>query len=173
MSARNTLCSRFFVLLVAMLLAACSDRAGPGESLVAETGQQASISLDVYKSPSCGCCVDWIEHLESNGISVHVHHPKDMDALKAGNNIRPRYRSCHTAISADGSIFEGHVPAKLIVEFLREPPANAIGLAVPGMPLGSPGMEMGGKFTPYDVLLLKADGASEISAHMSSSQEQY
>jgi hypothetical protein len=118
--------------------------------------------LEVYKSPTCGCCEEWISHLQSHGLKSNIHHPDDLNAIKNRYRISPQYQSCHTAISPDGYVFEGHVPAPLITRFLAEKPEGAIGLAVPGMPVGSPGMEMGQRFTPYDVLLLKSDGSSEV-----------
>jgi hypothetical protein len=126
------------------------------------------VHLAVYKSPTCGCCEEWISHLQSHGLKSTIHHPDDLDAVKDRYRISPRYQSCHTAVSPDGYVFEGHVPAPLITRFLAEKPEGAIGLAVPGMPVGSPGMEMGERFTPYDVLLLKSDGSSEVYLRITS-----
>lgn len=130
------------------------------------------VALDVYKSETCGCCENWIEHMEKD-FAVAAHHPVDLAAEKQTLGIEPRYQSCHTAVSAEGYVFEGHVPAKLVNRFLEEQPEGAIGLAVPGMPVGSPGMEVGDSFTPYDVLLLKEDGSSEVYATMETAQAQY
>jgi hypothetical protein len=80
--------------------------------------------------------------------------------------VKPEYRSCHTTVSANDFIFEGHIPLKYITKFLSEEHPNAIGLSVPGMPLGSPGMEFDGRFTPYDVLILYKDGSSKIFAEV-------
>jgi hypothetical protein len=121
-----------------------------------------SVQLAVYKSPTCGCCEVWISHLQSHGLKSNIQHPDDLNAVKDRFRISPQYQSCHTAVSPEGYVFEGHVPAPLITRFLAEKPEGAIGLAVPGMPVGSPGMEMGQRFTPYDVLLLKSDGSSEV-----------
>jgi hypothetical protein len=129
-------------------------------------------TLDVFKSPTCTCCEKWISHLQSSGFETTIHHPADLNAIKTAHGLAPRYQSCHTAISSDGYVFEGHVPAVVIQRFLAEKPVNAIGLAVPGMPMGSPGMEMGDHFTPYDVLLLTADGGSRVYAHMATAQDQ-
>lgn len=120
------------------------------------------MQLEVYKSPTCGCCEEWISHLQSHGLKSNIHHPDDLNAIKNRYKISPKYQSCHTAVSPDGYVFEGHIPALVITRFLAEKPEGAIGLAVPGMPVGSPGMEMGERFTPYDVLLLKSDGSSEV-----------
>lgn len=126
------------------------------------------VQLAVYKSPTCGCCEEWISHLQSHGLKSSIHHPDDLNAIKDRYKISPQYQSCHTAVSPDGYVFEGHIPAPLITRFLAEKPEGAIGLAVPGMPVGSPGMEMGERFTPYDVLLLKSDGSSEVYLRITS-----
>ena len=89
-----------------------------------------------------------------------------MQEIKEKYNIKPEYRSCHTAVSEDGYIFEGHVPSKYIAQFLSEKNTNAIGLSVPGMPIGSPGMEVEGRFTPYDVLIHFRDGTSKVYAEI-------
>ena len=81
-------------------------------------------------------------------------------------SIKPEYRSCHTSVSTNGFIFEGHIPAKYITKFLSEDHPNAIGLSVPGMPLGSPGMEFDDRFTPYNILILYKDGSSEVYAEI-------
>ena len=132
-----------------------------------------NLVLDLYKSESCGCCSGWQQQMESQGFAVHVHHSDDLNAVKNAHAIAPAYQSCHTGVSASGYVFEGHIPAKFIKAFLDNPPAAAKGLTVPGMPLGSPGMEMGDRFTPYDVLLLKNDGSTEIFAHIESKSDQY
>ena len=124
------------------------------------------ISLKVYKSRTCGCCQLWIDHAESFGFETSAHHPDNLNKLKADNGIAYRYQSCHTAISNDGYVFEGHIPASLIDRFLENPPHDALGLAVPGMPVGSPGMEMGERFEEYDVLLLNKDGSSTVYQHI-------
>ncbi|UUA75002.1 DUF411 domain-containing protein [Cellvibrio sp. QJXJ] len=132
------------------------------------TATDKPVQLDVYKSPTCGCCEEWISHLQSHGLQSNIHHPDDLNAIKNRYRISPRYQSCHTAISPEGYVFEGHIPAPVITRFLAEKPQGAIGLAVPGMPVGSPGMEMGERFTPYDVLLLKSDGSSEVYIRITS-----
>lgn len=130
-------------------------------------------SLDVYKDPSCGCCQFWIDHAEEAGFQTNIIHPANLSLVKMEQGIAAQYQSCHTAVSPEGYVFEGHVPAKVITRFLSEQPEDAIGLAVPGMPLGSPGMEVGDRFTPYDVLLLKKDGSAEVYQHFSSAAEQF
>ena len=129
--------------------------------------------LDVYKRATCGCCGKWITHMQTQGFQTAAHDIDDLSSLKIEKGIKPRYHSCHTAITQDGYVFEGHIPAKYIKKFLTEKPEDAIGLAVPAMPIGSPGMEMGNRFMPYAVLLLKKDGSSEIYARVRSLKEQY
>ncbi|MBL4941288.1 MAG: DUF411 domain-containing protein [Colwellia sp.] len=154
------------------LIASCTD----SEALKAEpqNSKVQAVIMDVYKSPTCGCCTKWIDHLEVNGFQSNIHDRKDISTIKDEKNIAPRYRSCHTAISKEGYIFEGHIPAKFIQQFLQETHAdNVLGLAVPAMPLGSPGMEVGDKFHPYKVLLLTSDGNYEIYANVQSYKEQF
>ncbi|SFF94289.1 DUF411 domain-containing protein [Neptunomonas qingdaonensis] len=173
------------LILAAISLAACSDSTNTTDTRETKQNQlsgivapedkasSASVELDVYKSPTCGCCASWIEHIEKHAFTAKTIHPADLSLEKSQRGIAPMYRSCHTAVSADGYVFEGHVPAKYITQFLSEKPKNAIGLSVPDMPAGSPGMEMGDRFTPYSVLLLKKDGSSEIYAQVNSSEEQH
>ncbi len=129
--------------------------------------------LQVYQSPTCQCCEKWLKHIDQHGFISTAHNQTGLSTFKAEQGIAPKYRSCHTAISAAGYIFEGHVPAKFIHQFLAKPPKNAIGLAVPGMPIGSPGMEVADKFMPYQVLLLNADGSDEVYAEINRYQEQF
>ena len=113
----------------------------------------------VYKSPTCGCCAKWIDHLEDNGFSVEVHDERNMDPVKHRLGVPRHLQSCHTA-EVGGYIVEGHVPADVIARMLRERPAIN-GLAVPGMPMGSPGME-GPRKDPYDVLAYDAAGKASV-----------
>lgn len=126
--------------------------------------QAAAPVVEVWKSPTCGCCKDWVAHLEANGFRAVVHDVGNT-AMRQRLGIAPEYGSCHTARVA-GYAIEGHVPAADIQRLLKERPA-AIGLAVPRMPVGSPGMdgpEYGGRRDPYDVLLLSRDGGSRVYA---------
>jgi hypothetical protein len=138
----------------------------------ATTAGASPVSLEVYKSPTCGCCGKWLGHVESQGFTTIARDTDELDAIKAKLGIGTAYRSCHTAISPEGFVFEGHVPAKFIRRFLDEKPAGAIGLAVPGMPAGSPGMEVGDRFMPYEVVLLKDDGTAERFAFVGSPADQ-
>ena len=126
----------------------------------------SEVSLLVHKTPTCGCCKMWIKHLEGNGFAASVKDHNSLQEIKERYDIKPKYRSCHTGVSKDGYIFEGHIPSKYITQFLSEEHPNAIGLSVPGMPLGSPGMEVDGMFTPYNVLILFEDGSSKIYAEV-------
>ena len=126
----------------------------------------AETSLLVHKTPTCGCCKMWVEHLKMNGLKANTQDHENLDEIKKMYGIKPQYRSCHTAVSKDGYIFEGHIPSKYITQFLSENHPNAIGLTVPGMPMGSPGMEVGDRFMPYDVLILYKDGSSNVFAEV-------
>jgi len=159
-----------FSIVAMMFLASCSaDNADSAASA------QNVAMMDLYASPTCGCCSIWQEHAQERGFAFTVHHRDNdeltMEKLRLGINLR--YHSCHTAVAADGSVFEGHIPAYLIHQYLAAKPADSIGLAVPGMPLGSPGMEAGDRLDPYDVLLLKTDGSTEVYASITNLQMQY
>ena len=123
-------------------------------------------TLLTHKTPTCGCCKEWVKHAEDNGFNVYTQDHQNLEDIKKMYSIRPEYRSCHTSVSTSGFIFEGHVPVKYITQFLSEDHPNAIGLSVPGMPLGSPGMEFDDRFTPYDVLILYKDGSSKVFAEL-------
>jgi hypothetical protein len=115
----------------------------------------------VYKSPTCGCCAAWVDHIEANGFRVEVRDTANLAPIKARHGVPGKLESCHTAL-VDGYVVEGHVPADLIVRMLRERP-DAAGLAVPGMPMGSPGME-GPYKDRYDVLTFRRDGSTQVYA---------
>lgn len=123
--------------------------------------QSAQPTVTVYKSPSCGCCSAWIEHVQQAGFRVVARDLPDLTEMKAAFGIPRALESCHTA-QVGGYLVEGHVPADLIQRLLRERPA-ARGLAVPGMPIGSPGME-GGTPERYDVLLFDRAGGTRVYA---------
>ena len=137
-----------YLKFVALLFIGLSIKLGANaEAPLRRHHQFANIHLNVYKSPTCGCCADWMDHVEESGYTLDAHHPEDLTRFKLAQGIGLRYQSCHTAISAEGYRFEGHVPAKYVTQYLSSPPAGSIGLAVPGMPVGSPGMEMGDRFS--------------------------
>lgn len=120
--------------------------------------------VEVYKNEGCGCCDGWIEHLKANGFAVKAHNVANTSDYREKFRIPDKLGACHTA-TVQGYAIEGHVPAAEIKRLLAERP-KAIGLAVPSMPLGSPGME-GPRKDPYDVLLVKADGSYSIYQHYS------
>lgn len=111
------------------------------------------IEVVMYQNPSCGCCGEWVKHMEANGFDVEVHkHDVNVNDIKRQENITPAIASCHTAY-IDGYLVEGHVPARDIKRLLAERPDNIRGLTVPGMPVGTPGMEQpDGRVDRYDVL---------------------
>jgi len=135
--------------------------------------EAGAIEMKVYKSETCGCCIHWMDHLETNNFATTAYHPRDLGGLKGALGISPAMQSCHTGMVDDQYVFEGHVPAKHIKAFLANPPKGAIGLSVPGMPVGSPGMEVGGRFDPYTVLQINADGSTTTFAQVNSPADQY
>jgi len=122
---------------------------------------RAGEEITVYKSPTCGCCKKWISHLKSNGFKVTAYDVKNLAPIKQRSGIRPEQASCHTAM-VEGYIVEGHVPAKDIKRMLREKP-DIRGLTVPGMPMGTPGME-GPRKDAYKVMTLNKSGPSRVYA---------
>lgn len=160
----NRSISKLVPLFAICLVVACTDKQP-------DLGQQSdgiAIHMEVFKQPTCDCCGKWVDHLKGAGFEVKVRDRLNLDTIKREFSIEPRYQSCHTGM-VDGYVFEGHIPASLIKQFLEEKPADAYGLAVPGMPIGSPGMEMGERFDSYDVLLLQHNGGSEVYAHIDGS----
>lgn len=150
----------FWRILAASILVAglipqisCSDAA-----------KQAELeSITVYKSPTCGCCAKWVTHLQENGFEVETIDLQDMNPVKAEAGISRQLASCHTA-KTGGYVIEGHVPASDIKRLLKERP-NVAGLTVPGMPMGSPGME-GNRKDNYDVLMFTKTGETAVfSSH--------
>jgi hypothetical protein len=116
--------------------------------------------VTVYKHPSCGCCNKWVDHMEENGFEVTSVDLQDVSTIKRQFGITKNLMSCHTAI-IDGYAFEGHVPASDIKRFLAKK-LDKIGLSVPGMPVGSPGMEMGNRIDRYAVVSFDKKGNVEI-----------
>lgn len=160
--------------LVAALASACSPATAPeaapvaeapatavAPAPVAETAPSESLlpTLVVHKSPTCGCCSAWIEHVEKAGYPVEVVNEEDLNPLKLALGVPPGKGSCHTAIVGDYFI-EGHVPVEDVARLLMERP-DARGLTVPGMLVGSPGMEVpSGEVQPYTVYLVNKDGST-------------
>ncbi|MDA1090699.1 MAG: DUF411 domain-containing protein [Proteobacteria bacterium] len=137
----------FFTFVFAIAL---TTRAAPAQSA----------DIVVYKSPTCDCCKNWVAHMQRNGHSVKTQNLDDLDMIKKMAGVPEPLQSCHTAM-VDGYVVEGHVPAKDVERLLTERP-KARGIAVPGMPAGSPGM--GGQAEPYNVMLFQPDGSSSVYA---------
>lgn len=130
---------------------------GPGvAALAAPSGPE----VVMYKDPGCGCCGGWANHMRENGFRVKEVLNSDMQAMKKKLGVPDKVASCHTA-QIGGYLVEGHVPAKSIKRLLAEKP-NVKGIAAPGMPLGSPGMDAGGRRDPFDVVSFRADGATRV-----------
>lgn len=123
--------------------------------------QRAKVSMVVYKSPSCGCCGKWVEHIEANGIAVEVKSMDDLTPIKRQYKVTTALQSCHTAVIA-GYVIEGHVPASDIKRLLAEKP-KVVGLTIPGMPQSAPGMDMT-PFKPYEVLSFDDKGSAKVFA---------
>lgn len=141
---------RGFLGLAAAGLIACS------------TAEQAPRLVRVYRSPTCGCCGDWVTHLRQNGFEVEVQEIDDLEPIALRLGVPERLRSCHTG-EIGGYFVEGHVPAADIQRLLAERP-NALGITVPGMPIGSPGMERGNVRQPYQTLLVDRSGTPSVFA---------
>jgi len=144
-----------FTFLYLILLLTVTFFAAP----IITYAEQGLPTITVYKSPTCGCCRKWVKHLEKNGFTVEAHNRENMSDIKREMGIQPKYQSCHTAV-VNGYYIEGHVPASDIKQLLAEKP-KAAGLTVPGMPKGSPGMEVGRK-DPYSVLLVDKEGNQKV-----------
>ena len=122
----------------------------------------ASQVVVAYRNPGCGCCEKWAEQMKTSGFDITMQDDADLAARKSKLGVPDQLAGCHTALIGP-FVFEGHVPPGDIIRFLAEKP-DALGLAVPGMPVGSPGMEMGDSKEPYEVVMFKADGSSESYA---------
>lgn len=157
-------------LSLGLALTACgqNDTAGPvATAQAAETRPMATAvelpAVSVHKSPTCGCCGEWVKHMQRSGFKVETHDVDNLDSIKTEAGIPPGMGSCHTA-KVGKYFIEGHVPAEDVKRLLAENP-DAKGLTVPGMPVGSPGMEMpSGEVQPYDVLLVAHDGSTSVFA---------
>ena len=157
------------ILAAAFMLSACAKDESRN-AVAAETPASIEVAavpsgnlppVTVYKDPNCGCCAKWVDHMKAAGFSVSVMDMPDLSMVKQKYNIGAELQSCHTAVIGDYAI-EGHVPADLIVKLLEEKPSVA-GLAVPGMPMGSPGME-GATRERYDVLTFDRAGRTTVYA---------
>lgn len=164
--------SRFALLAVPLLAVACGQsqpegrasgaaQAAPAPSAVpvADDGTELPV-IHVYKTPTCGCCADWVTHIEQAGFRTEVQDLPNLTAVRQRAGVPQHLGSCHTALVGD-YVIEGHVPASTIRRLLAEKPAIA-GIAVPGMPIGSPGMEYGDQKDPYDVIAFTRDGRGMV-----------
>jgi len=148
---RRHLLSSMLGIAVALATPVCSSFAQP-----------ALPAVTVYKSPTCGCCTAWVEHMEAAGFAVTTQVVDDVARVRSRLRMPQAYGSCHTA-TVGGYVLEGHVPAAEVKRLLAQRPL-AVGLAVPGMPASSPGMDVPGRRDPYEVLLVERRGASRVFA---------
>lgn len=132
------------------------------EQQAAVQGGPHANQIVMYKNPGCGCCTAWGDHMEQAGFTVTEKPTGELAGIKADLGVPYNMGSCHTAL-VDGYVVEGHVPVKEVKKLLEERP-DAIGLAVPGMPVGSPGMEQGNRTEPYDVILFDEEGRRDTYA---------
>jgi hypothetical protein len=144
------------VLQLAVALAA----AAVPVATFAQAGRRDT-DMDVWKSPTCGCCALWVEHMRAHGFRVTATNVDDVAPLKRKHGVPPRLESCHTGI-VGGYTVEGHVPADVVQQMLKTRP-KIVGIAVPGMPMGSPGME-GPRTDPYEIIAFAADGKTSVFA---------
>lgn len=147
MNKRRQFISQLTALIVAGPLAARAEQAGP--------------LVQVYKSPTCGCCSKWADHMRAAGFTVEATNVPDVNPYKREFGVPPQLASCHTAIVED-YIVEGHVPADDVIKMLRQKPAIK-GIAVPGMPMGSPGMESPNP-ERFETIAFTADGLTSVFA---------
>lgn len=137
--------------------------AGFGVWTMSDPKPAKAADMVVYKSPTCGCCGAWIDHVRDSGFEVEVKDVYDLDPIKASAGVPGEMESCHTAM-IDGYVVEGHVPASDIKRLLAEKP-DVKGIAVPGMPIGSPGMEQGNYKEPYASVLFSEKGYQVFETH--------
>jgi hypothetical protein len=131
--------------------------------LAAAQQKPAGPLVEVFKSPTCGCCAQWVEHMRASGFTVRTTDLNDLTDIKKSRGVPDQVQSCHTAV-VNGYVVEGHVPAADVHRLLKEKPAIA-GIAVGGMPIGSPGMDFPGtKAQPYDVMSFDKSGATRVFA---------
>jgi hypothetical protein len=156
---QHQISTQHWPILKLMLLVICAAFV---LSPVVAAAQFSKPLIEVWKSPTCGCCNEWIKHLEQNGFRIKAYD-KGNNAIRKELGMPLKFGSCHTA-TINGYVIEGHVPAKEIHRLLKEKP-KALGLSVPEMPIGTPGMdtpEYGGQVDPYNVLLVQRNGSSTV-----------
>ena len=148
----------FFISLLLLTMFSCTDKKGERTNSNSESLQKNEIT--VYKNPNCGCCTKWVEHMRANGFKLTEKPVDNLDEIKDSLGVPEDKRSCHTAV-LKGYVFEGHIPAASIKKFLNDP-AGQIGLAVPDMPTGSPGMESGNHKEKFKVYSFNGGGQSKF-----------
>ena len=136
--------------------------AQPASSAQQKEAAGPKIPISVWKTRTCGCCSLWVDHMRANGFDVKVQDVDNLEAIKRKLGVSPGLSSCHTA-QTGRYVIEGHIPADVVRRLLKERPTTIAGLAVPGMPLGSPGMEVpGGQRQPYAILTFDKNGQTTI-----------
>lgn len=145
-------CRLAAALVVTMTVAGSAPRA--------QQKPQKPLTVSVYKTATCGCCSKWVDHMRAQGFDVKVQDVDDIRSVKATHGVPPELSSCHTTL-VGGYVIEGHVPADVVKRLLRERPKVA-GLAVPGMPVGSPGMEQPGRQDSYAIVSFDRAGQRKI-----------
>lgn len=150
-------------LFAAILTIAGAGAASPATPATPSHAHAEAHEMVVHKTPWCGCCAAWVDHVEAAGFEVRVEEHEDLAPIKAEAGVPRELQSCHTA-TIGGYVIEGHVPAADITRLLEEGP-DAIGLAVPGMPAGSPGMEVPGYSQAYEVVMFSEDGREVFARH--------
>lgn len=171
---------RLSLLLLAagILLSACSDEQqrsakAPGQQGNPNTSMEAMPRLTVYKTPTCSCCSAWVEHVQTGGFGTDVVEQETVAHIKDRFGIPSNARSCHTAVTDGGLVFEGHVPSRFIRQFIQQRPEGEVGLIVPAMPLGGPGMEVDDQFTPYTIFAMNDKGNLRPYARIDTYQDQF
>jgi hypothetical protein len=149
------------IVVLAATLSAWGYAALPNDAAATPTVAPAA-TVTVFKDPNCGCCKEWVTHLRKHAFNVVVKDTSDLATIKATARVPRQLHSCHTAF-VNGYVVEGHVPAADVQRMLAEKPKVA-GIAVPGMPAGSPGMEVPGRVDRYDVVAFGRDGATTVFA---------
>ena len=143
---------------------ASSDEASPENTAMADLPE-----VTVYKSATCNCCAKWVDHMKQSGFSVKTLDMPNVRSIKDKLGVPQQLRSCHTAY-VGGEVVEGHVPASVVKQYLKADSARAQGLAVPGMPVGSPGMEVEGRpAQPYQVIAFRGDGRVSVYSRQNGS----
>lgn len=150
------------VILAAAVVCLVSARSSAQAPASAPKTPVVNAAVTVFKDPNCGCCKDWIEHLRKHAFKVTARDTNDVSGIKRSGRVPSQLASCHTAF-VNGYVIEGHVPAEDIKRLLKEKPKIA-GLAVAGMPAGSPGMEVGNRKDKYDVIAFTRDGSTSVFA---------